>query len=519
MGCGPGADADTKPARDDTAEEDSAREDSGKQDSAADTDLDDDADNDGFAAGADCDDTDAAVNPEADEVCDGVDDDCDGLVDDACRSAPSGESSLDDAEAVLLGTEEGTWTAYATSAGQGAGEGSATFAIAVVDPYGADCSRDRVFLYDSPPSGHLDVGTGAAGVVLGEATGCIGFPVDVSDSGDGDGVVDLLVDNYEVGGAYVFRGPLTGERSLASAELVIEDGLDSTWYSAWLGDVDGVPGAEVGIGDPNTRLGTDNEYPIGEMEIYSAASDGTLTPDDASAHLTGTDADWYFGEWFASVGDMNGDGVGDIAVDGHWFFYGPLAGELTTADADITLYSNGYADQYTLFAARGGDVDGDGLDDAAVAAWWGDGGAFDELGAVVVTDADRGTAWVADLPIRLTVPFSDDDCSNCGLATGDLDGDGHEDILLGGAGPNGSGVEEPAIWLEYGPFAGVREIGGGAVFTVPPTMDYAGSTWALSAADLNGDGFDDLLAGGNPAGRDGLGAAYIVLGGPELGAQ
>ena len=41
----------------------------------------DDADGDGYAAPADCDDGDAAVSPDADEVCDGRDNDCDGTTD------------------------------------------------------------------------------------------------------------------------------------------------------------------------------------------------------------------------------------------------------------------------------------------------------------------------------------------------------------------------------------------------------------------------------------------------------
>ena len=41
----------------------------------------DDLDNDGYTVATDCDDSDAAVNPGAEEVCNGVDDDCSGLTD------------------------------------------------------------------------------------------------------------------------------------------------------------------------------------------------------------------------------------------------------------------------------------------------------------------------------------------------------------------------------------------------------------------------------------------------------
>ena len=47
-----------------------------------DTAADVDADGDGYGAAEDCDDTNNAISPDADELCDGVDNDCDGRVDD-----------------------------------------------------------------------------------------------------------------------------------------------------------------------------------------------------------------------------------------------------------------------------------------------------------------------------------------------------------------------------------------------------------------------------------------------------
>jgi hypothetical protein len=100
------------------------------------------------------------------------------------------------------------------------------------------------------------------------------------------------------------------------------------------------------------------------------------------------------------------------------------------------------------------------------------------------------------------------------LSSGDLDGDGQADVALGMTwGDTYAGVAGD-VFVFHGPLsAGSFSQNADTVVTGASTSDYLGAAVAI-VEDMNGDGFDELLAGaaGVDTGGSAAGAAYLVHG-------
>ncbi|MGI8533963.1 MAG: hypothetical protein ACR2LP_03695 [Candidatus Limnocylindrales bacterium] len=220
--------------------------------------------------------------------------------------------------------------------------------------------------------------------------------------------------------------------------------------------------------------------------------------------------------------DFNGDGYADLAVsapkddiaakDGGavHVILGSSAGLTATGDQLWTQDSAGIleeaeeGDRFGRSLATG-DFDADGYTDLAVGAFEDDGG--DNAGGVNVIYGSPGglTAaddqyWSQDSP-GIGGTAEPLDKFGWALTGGDFDGDGFEDLAISALWEGvGAVTKAGSVTVLYGSSTGLRAAGD-QVWTQdsPGIAERADGLedfgWALSAADFDGDGFDDLAVG------------------------
>jgi hypothetical protein len=306
------------------------------------------------------------------------------------------------------------------------------------------------------------------------------------------------------------------------------DGFDDAVVGAWFWDK-----------APNSNVGA--AYVLfGGAEI---AGGDLETPAEADAvRIDGPGVDGAFtGFSVACAGDVNGDGIDDLALS-HYVAekaYVVLGAE-DFGSVDLSnLGDRGYEirgdatealDYNVGFSmAPAGDVNDDGFDDIAIAGVVADTRSRTNNGRVWIVAGKEGVANVdvinpAPGAILQTIDGPQNEARLGSIApAGDVNGDGTDDVVLGAytATPHGSGVAVPGqAWVLFGggdSEVDLADVGGDGFTILGPTRqrDRLGISVA-GAGDVDGDGHDDLLIGGdgvsNATTGERDGSAWVVRG-------
>lgn len=425
-----------------------------------------DNDLDGFPDTEDCNDNDATINPEAVEICDGVDNNCDEAIDEGF-----------DAD------EDGQFSAEECAEGQ-------------------DCDDSDASIYlgaEEVPYDGIDQDCDGADVVDVDADGFVALEAGGDDCDDAD--------------PSIYPGALEVAKDGIDQDC---DGLDS-----FDSDGDGFDDVESGgedcdDSDPAINPSA-NDYKLDGVDADCNGRDGgrvDLESSDASIEGVGTStvSTTLTGRSVA-VCDVDDDGLDDLVVGAPFsngytgqvgIWYGKNASTWTAAmafDGADTLITGG-TNGFVGFEASCGDLNGDGYDDVffqrgeidfstyqtdfGLLVFYGDGSA---MSATVDTfDSD------AELTLELGVEAGVGTVVSGTQSTGEVNGDTSLDVIftVGDDSQSTFDFEERVLILPGSTYSGDQDMSDYLSHVIAPGQP-AQLSWAGATEDLDGDGSPDLV--------------------------
>ncbi len=478
----------------------------------------------------DCDDLNAAIYPDAEEVCNEADDNCDGTVDEFVTTV-----FYEDVDGDGYGNPDATTDACSVPEGYAATDDDCEDEVATINPGAEEICDDGVDNNCDGEGGECSIDPEASDVVLWGAAAGDEAGISVAGGGDlnGDGYDDIVVGAKhestaatQAGAAYVVYGgaALAEEMTLDMADVILtgQSAADKAGRAVRIvPDVNDDGAADLLVGAPSADPTGDA---AGKMYIqFGGGTSGSLG--DADVMVKGRAGYNYLGLGMTG-GDFNGDGDGDVLVGAPgndvggsnrgtiYVLWGPVvSGEFNAATYNdyITGQSNSdeVGDVLAMF-----DHNADGIDDLLVGAPDNSEGGTDAGSVYIVHGPITGAFSLEVADVQYTGESASDKFGVSVSSAGDVDDDGNDDFIAGAAFDDAAGPDAGAAYIVYGG----AETGGPVdeAFAVKLTGEASEDQFgahAVADGDIDNDGNNDaMISAPFSGGTSDLGSVYVFYG-------
>ncbi|WP_422355355.1 integrin alpha [Roseivirga pacifica] len=335
------------------------------------------------------------------------------------------------------------------------------------------------------------------------------FGSDVASAGDinGDGYVDIIIGerhyNSANGAVYVYHGSATGFATQPSWTYTIDNEDARLGHSVdGAGDINGDGYDDIIVG---AYLWQESSQNRGKVFVFLGSANGL--PSTPNWTKTGGSNGDTMGFAVAGAGDVNNDGYDDIlfsAPNTHgysyhqggkaWLYYGSSSG----VSSSFVIMNGTNANMYLgRSLGKAGDVNGDGYSDIIVS-----GQGYDPPNTSNIRGEVRVHYGSANgISATADWHYEGSNAQNAGhlvSGAGDVNGDGYDDIIF--TGDYGNKYQKLVLGSSSGLASSVH-------WSLANTnYPHSSNRIATKIGDINGDGFDDVIAVSSGM------KAYIFLG-------